>query len=862
VVKISNGARVLYQWERGVKLTVTGQCDIVRMSREDDSGAKDCVPYKNGVEKEVEVPDFLLTESGYLRVSIIIRENDTERILETARFIIRPMQKSNNLAMSERDVGSWLVLKMRMDALERAAREGKFNGDDGITPHVGENGNWYLADFDTGVKATGDDGITPHIGENGNWYLGDIDTGVKALGEDGITPHIGENGNWFVGESDTDVPATGDDGVTPHIGENGNWYIGDTDTGIKASGIHIGTEPPTSGEKVWIDTDEDPEEENDGTQIDVIAQPGQIIAVKEVDANGKPTKWEAIDLPKAKEPETPDFSANEGEPGYIENRTHYVDEKGVIHKLPNMYIDAEWMATKEDGGAGKTVFIPEQTVAGGMWTNLQGMLTVGVVYAVEVNGILYRCECRNYDGTLYLGNGTLLGCTEHNNEPFCIAWMGSTAKSGQFYTDGTLDAPIGIKVSEWIDDIYNTLPAEFMPPVSWNNLTDRPVVDGAGEAFLTYTATFTTDTEAKNGAKLPNSLTNILLWLDVNGELVKVQRQQSGMVMEWYDEDGNKWVSSSLGGVYVYAQTAGTYTYTMYAPADTPMFDPQYLPPNIAKKADIPKSGGGSGGASIDVTAEVGQTIIVKEVDENGKPTKWESADYPLTVNEIIPQTTYTAVYNDSYSCYMNQFATNTKLKAGHKYTVLFDGVEYTFVAKTGTFSGMALTYIGNDVLFGNNTGEPFALASIFGNDGYIALMGFDGNEHTISLTDIKVADYYTHQEEYVYTIHVSKFGGHNEFDSYEYDESALPVALVRAAYDGIPLYMLITDNFGCAVKMPASFTMIGIASVVLGDLFANYTDFIPSTEVAALFPMLYARGLVDSTSVSDYIIRFMAGGD
>ena len=64
MVKISNGARVLYQWERGVKLTVTGQCDIVRMSREDDSGAKDFVPYKNGAEKEVEVPDFLLTEYG------------------------------------------------------------------------------------------------------------------------------------------------------------------------------------------------------------------------------------------------------------------------------------------------------------------------------------------------------------------------------------------------------------------------------------------------------------------------------------------------------------------------------------------------------------------------------------------------------------------------------------------------------------------------------------------------------------------------------------------------------------------------------------------------------------------------------
>ena len=31
----------------------------------------------------------------------------------------------------------------------------------------------------------GDDGITPHIGDNGNWYLGDTDTGVTATGPQG-----------------------------------------------------------------------------------------------------------------------------------------------------------------------------------------------------------------------------------------------------------------------------------------------------------------------------------------------------------------------------------------------------------------------------------------------------------------------------------------------------------------------------------------------------------------------------------------------------------------------------------------------------------------------------------------------------
>lgn len=67
-------------------------------------------------------------------------------------------------------------------------------GTDGITPHIGDNGNWYIGDVDTGIKARGEDGdngVTPHIGANGNWYIGEIDTGVTAQGADGYTPQKG-----------------------------------------------------------------------------------------------------------------------------------------------------------------------------------------------------------------------------------------------------------------------------------------------------------------------------------------------------------------------------------------------------------------------------------------------------------------------------------------------------------------------------------------------------------------------------------------------------------------------------------------------------------------------------------------------
>jgi hypothetical protein len=152
--------------------------------------------------------------------------------------------------------------------------------------------------------------------------------------------------------------------------------------------------------------------------------------------------------------------------------------------------------------------------------------------------------------------------------------------------------------------------------------------------------------------------------------------------------------------------------------------------------------GGGSGGgsASIDVTAEAGQTIVVEEVDANGKPTKWKAADYPLEVNEIIPQTTYTAEYNPTYGGFLYLFEISTQPVVGHKYTVIFDGMKYNLTAKLGTLLGTSVIYIGNGVMLGDDTGEPFCLAIINGMtpNGYINLIGLDGDEHTVCLYTAK----------------------------------------------------------------------------------------------------------------------------
>lgn len=48
-----------------------------------------------------------------------------------------------------------------------------------------------LSEIDT---SNGGDGLTPFIGANGNWWIGEEDTGVKAQGEKGDTGSVGAAG--------------------------------------------------------------------------------------------------------------------------------------------------------------------------------------------------------------------------------------------------------------------------------------------------------------------------------------------------------------------------------------------------------------------------------------------------------------------------------------------------------------------------------------------------------------------------------------------------------------------------------------------------------------------------------------------
>ena len=119
-------------------------------------------------------------------------------------------------------------------ALAQAKASGEFDGSAGPAGPQGPAGA-------PGKEGTaGADGVTPHIGDNGNWYIGSTDTGKPSRGATGATGPAGPQGPAGApGKEGT----AGADGVTPHIGDNGNWYIGSTDTGKPSRGATGATGP-------------------------------------------------------------------------------------------------------------------------------------------------------------------------------------------------------------------------------------------------------------------------------------------------------------------------------------------------------------------------------------------------------------------------------------------------------------------------------------------------------------------------------------------------------------------------------------------------------------------------------------------
>lgn len=183
------------------------------------------------------------------------------------------------------------------------------------------------------------------------------------------------------------------------------------------------------------------------------------------------------------------------------------------------------------------------------------------------------------------------------------------------------------------------------------------------------------------------------------------------------------WAGGSAASGFFFKSSALSYPLTLKVTDNiVEVYDKMpvdYLPEEAALKTDIPTGGGG-----VDVTASVGQTIVVKEVDSNGKPTKWEAVDYQEKICETIEkaflETTEVAFVQDPESgLYVAVVACDNTPEENVVYRVIFNGVTYenTYNTEMSCIGNLGLLGVGED------TGEPYIMSFIEGVINVISIV-------------------------------------------------------------------------------------------------------------------------------------------
>ena len=135
-------------------------------------------------------------------------------------------------------------------ALKADADAGVFDGVDGFTPEIGENGNWFIGGVDTGKPSKGKDGFgAGDVGESGATFIPAVDTdgNLSWSNDKGLSnpPTVnikgpkgdrGEQGIQGEPGAQGEKGERGTEGDTPVIGSKGSGYIGGVDTGKPSQG--------------------------------------------------------------------------------------------------------------------------------------------------------------------------------------------------------------------------------------------------------------------------------------------------------------------------------------------------------------------------------------------------------------------------------------------------------------------------------------------------------------------------------------------------------------------------------------------------------------------------------------------------
>lgn len=431
-----------------------------------------------------------------------------------------------------------------------------------------------------------------------------------------------------------------------------------------------------------------------------------------------------------------------------------------VKRLDNAYLDLDWLPKKTiigtDGIILKETAVSFTGAEAKVDTLVSGeafgfQIAVNGKYTVSWNGMEYACICRESDdGRMYLGDPALAGLTGGSGEPFCIMGYDGTfgIQSLLLYksTDDAETITLGIIGNQEI--IYSKIPEGFLPdgyggggggsgedgfsPIATVEQTEDGAVISVTDANGTTTATVT---NGKDGAKGDKG--------DKGDRGDKGDKGDKG-------DAGTPGTQGEKGDSGVYILSDGETI------ADAPADAKVVIDPNGEALEVIPAP----------KTAAVGQTIVVKAVDANGKPTEWEATDFPEGGGGVVAQSDWNASEGEPghvlnrpfyseigigtilgetspvYSEDEGMFALTDAVQpmtVGKEYTVNWNGAEYACVAEEYIEEDVVVgAMLGNTSIMGGaqENESPFVIVIPFETEGVTGLIvPLDGStELTVSI--------------------------------------------------------------------------------------------------------------------------------
>lgn len=128
MIELENGARVLKQWQQDKRVVIDNFFPGTRVEFSKRYDCKDSalpvLAYEDGDHVVADIPNILLQEPGYIRVSVLPSADDAESDPEIKDFKVVKAEKPEDYIYSETKTISYQALEQRVAELEKNGGSG------------------------------------------------------------------------------------------------------------------------------------------------------------------------------------------------------------------------------------------------------------------------------------------------------------------------------------------------------------------------------------------------------------------------------------------------------------------------------------------------------------------------------------------------------------------------------------------------------------------------------------------------------------------------------------------------------------------------------------------------------------------